>query len=268
MHRLVRWLIERHFIAGPPFAGGLPAPLFRAVRRHVDRCAGCREHYSRHIDWERLLPDAESRAGARLLREALALAPRQIAAEQRGWLWGGSLAAVAAAALVVVLLRPAAEPPSLQPRGGEQPAASRLELLLRGGPAGPWLAVDRPVAADSELAFRLDNAERYPWLSLFIVDSSRQVHLLYPARAGEQPLAIGDWPAGALLPDAFSPELAPGAFTAVAIFSRQPIDLTAVERMISDRGLAAALAQWADRGRVQRIDGQRAAAPTGDGGQP
>lgn len=261
MHGLARWLIKLHFTAAPA-SGGLPGPLFRGVRRHVDRCAACREVYARHIDWERLLPDAAERTGARLLREALARTPEKKTAEQRSWLWGGSLAAVAAAALVLVLLRPApptpggagsTTPDGMQTRG---PAAiSQLELLARPAADRPWAIVDAPIAADSELAFRLDNAERYPWLLLVIVDSGRQVHFLYPARPGQPPLAIGARAPGSMLPDAFSPALAPGPFTALVLFSHEQIQVDAVEQLIRQHGLTGALDQLASRGRAQRIAG-------------
>jgi len=266
MHGLARWLIVRHFTARQPFCGGLPAPLFRAVRRHIDQCAGCREFYARHIDWESLLPDATDRAGGRLLREALARTPEQRAAEQRGWLWGSSLAAVATAALVVLLLRPAPNPSGLQARGGA--AISQIELLTRVAPDRPWSVADAPITATSELSFRLDNAEHFPWLLLIIVDSGRQVHFLYPARPGEPPLAIGDRALGAMLPDAFSPALVPGPFTTLALFSREPIQVDEVEQLIKQHGLAAALELLGGRGRAQRIAGLWQAPVVADGGRP
>jgi len=256
MHLLYRWLTKLHF------TGAVPAPLYRALHAHMKDCAGCREHFARHLEWEALLPDAELSAGERMWRQAVALEAGRADGRARA-AWGFSLAGAAAAAAVLLLtLRSPEQPTGLQARGE---AETKIELLTsRAGQVS--FVRSSELETGGELAFTLDNAEGYAFLNLVILDARGEVHLLYPARGGESGLPIGGYPPGARLPDAFSPALPIGSAWVVVHFSHDPRPVDEVEAALRAGGVAEAQRQLAPRGRLQLLTLQVEGVDVEDGG--
>jgi len=255
MHALYRWLIARHFTAT------VPAAVYRSIHTHLDDCADCREHFARHLEWEALLPDASDRIGARMLRQAEA----QASAEQsRRAVWGLSLATAAAAAAVLLFTFRQAEPTGLQARG---PAAqTRLEMEVRLPGAERFAASTTAFQPGSSLGFRLDNAAGHGFLVLVLLDSQGEVHLLYPAENGAMGRPLAGHPPGALLPDAFSPDLPAGPFHAVALLTATALSVDEVEQLLTKQPLEAARQQLERRGYAIVLQGR--AAGREDGGAP
>ncbi len=246
MHRLWRWLIARHFTAG------IPAALYRRVQTHLQDCPDCRTQFDRHLDWESLLPDAEQRVGARLVRQAEAQARAKAeASTQRQPIWAWGLASAAAAALLLIVVMPGEAPPEYQARGAQQLGQSSLRVLARPPGAAAFEPLRGPVPAGSELGFRVDNPEGHRQLLLLLRDATGELHNLYPAHSGGEPLALDGLAPGAALPEVFRPELPAGSVDLLALFTSQTVDLAELERLFADPDLETVARALSHRGRLQ-----------------
>jgi hypothetical protein len=155
--------------------------------------------------------------------------------------------AVAAAAVMIVVALPRHPPGLFTPRGGARTWQELVAVSLSAeqAPAPGTVARSRPLRAKDKLhpregivaQVRNGNSDASVHLMVFGVDSADEVHWIQPAWTdpAQNPRSV-EIPPGATLgssPDATAPENpALGRFRVIWIFSRAPLDVRYVEKII------------------------------------
>jgi hypothetical protein len=227
-HAEVARSIDRHF------RGRLATADQAAMRAHLPGCGVCRTRYDRHLLYGQLTRRGLS-ARERLAR-GLGLRVPSPARPARIWPAAGLAAAAVAALLIFVRVRSTDVERGGDPaaRGGRDPGAALW--VYRLDPAGAPTLADRRVSAADELAFAYANPGGRRYLSVFAVGERGQIYWYYPA-----------WPAGAPPPQAMRAQAGPGPYelpeairhrlaghrlALYAVFSDEPVSVTAVERAV------------------------------------
>jgi hypothetical protein len=242
------------------FAGRLGIGSEARLRARMNRCAGCRAHYRRHLVMEAALPGGDERALDRLWHGILgaagrpvpspalswAMAPAATMTPMRSWwrarfaLGGALVALLIAVAGGRLISRPRVsrigEP---SPRGALRVTADAPAIhLFRSVSARAAEPVDvGPIQARDGLLFAYSNPDAaFTHLMVFAVDESYAVHWYYPAyqRAGENPAAIPILPGttGAELGEEIRQRLRPGPLRLYALFLREPHRVLEIEALV------------------------------------
>ncbi len=222
----------------------------KRVEKHLELCSGCAR---RVISLHELIADIAAPVGSSPLDMTAHVAgvmerlDSPAPAKRSRWaVWSGGIAAAAALVLwSVTSPKPpvAAEAGGFTPRGA--PSESRLsryvglQLYARGETLQPLTAGSRvhPNVALTAGVRNLGGEQVH--LLLFAVDSRAQVHWIAPeyARVGSDPqaLAIAPGEAEQLLPSAaVFDDLAPGRLRVVAVITREPMRVSAIEALSAE----------------------------------
>lgn len=223
----------------------LPPEQLRRVEKHLELCSSCARQV---IALQRLISDIAApvasppldltaHVGAVMRRLD---APVPLTKRPPWVVWSGALAA--AAALTLWLIKspePRVVPPFVARGGASVPSLSR-DVALQLYAQGRTLRVLQPgssVRPDVALTAGLSNLSPEPaHLLLFAVDTRGQVHWISPeyTRAGSDPRATRIAPARTeqLLPTAaVFDDLAPGPLRVVAVITREPTRVSAIEAL-------------------------------------
>ncbi|HWZ87627.1 MAG TPA: hypothetical protein VNW92_02220 [Polyangiaceae bacterium] len=230
-HSACRADIDAHF------AGRGAPERERELRAHCSSCAECRGYYERHLLLSELDPAAlgvRERLGRGL---GLTSRPHFLRAAQ-------VLVVAAAAAGCFAWLGPrhSALDSDFRARGAPSAPRAGLQIYRMGGDGGTE-AAPRSIKASDELAFAYENAGGYPYLLVFGVDEHRHVYWYHPAwsDAATDPVAISvrSGPQVEELPEAVSQTLDGRSLQIVAVFTRSPLGVRAVERELAKIGNGA-----------------------------
>ena len=228
----------------------------RGLEEHLVGCAACRRRREelaalvRGLGPESREAQAEDLSGAVLARvragervEGPELRARTAGARARRWIpvaVGGALA-LAAAALLALRLRepspglPGAGSGSFSVRGGGSLETERwlaLWVYRRVEGTRRYAPVEGPIRSHERLVFGVRNGEgRYRHLMLVAVDATGQVYWYYPAyeHKGSDPTSIPLGRGRVELPAEIEHRLSPGRLRFFALFSVEPLKVSAVE---------------------------------------
>jgi hypothetical protein len=150
-----------------------------------------------------------------------------------------------AVALLVIRSRGAGDsslPDGLTVRGSGRGPGASLWVYRVGADAKPRLATDR-VSAGDELAFAYGNTAGKKYVAIFGVDEHRHAYWYFPAwPAGAPPTAAPaarSGPGPHELPEAIRHDFAGRRLDIYAVFSDEPLAVTAVEAALAGPGGAA-----------------------------
>ncbi|MBN2358366.1 MAG: zf-HC2 domain-containing protein [Deltaproteobacteria bacterium] len=241
-HDHVERLVDRYF------AGKLAPGRVDEMRRHLRECDACRARYDRlALAEQRAVGQAEARALAdlRLLEDVVGasqLARRPEPARRR-WLayaLAPTVAVAATFALVILNQTPSGDERLVARGPGATGAAVGVGVAAVDPARGLVYDARRPegIALDHRLRFSYSNsAGEARYLFLFGLDEELMPYWYFPLPEEKTSLAIERGPAARQLPLPYETELArrhrAGRLRVVALFSVDPIALTAVEEALA-----------------------------------
>jgi hypothetical protein len=233
------------------------------LRAHLRACPACTGRF----EGERALlgalseeldglpaPDALDRLMARVDEDTRGSDPRPRARRWLRWPVVAGIAAAAAAVLAVIVPLRGPREAHVAARGAEKGWSAKVgvELLALGDPPRRLLAgaeVTRDVAFTA--AYRNRN-DAPAYLLAYAIDAAGEVHWLYPGylSTADDPAAVRlDPTAGdAVLPDAVVlDDPAPGPLRCVVVVTREPLRVSAIERLSPEERQPSRLRQrWPD----------------------
>lgn len=215
------------------------------IDEHLASCGVCaaRAAALRELieDVQAPIPESDFDVGAHVAGVMSRLdAPEPAREKRRVWGWAGALAAAAGVALYFGFGAGGSESGTFAARGGgAESSLSRdvgVQLYAQATALSP-LHAGGSVRPGTPLTAGLRNVGREPvYLLLFAVDARHEVHWIAPefTLAGEDPAAVvvTNSPSEKLLPSAVAfDDLAPGRLRVVAVISRKPARVSAIESL-------------------------------------
>jgi hypothetical protein len=220
-----RHLVDRHFEMR------IRPGEERSLRKHIQSCATCSDHYARHLAVARLDPRAPEP------RERLAVG---LGLRRRRTRAVPMLAAGAACAMIMGIVALRNREPADNGYRSRGAGASRL-FVYRVPPGRDPTIAEHLIARDDDLAFAYENGAERKYLLVFAVDEHRHVYWYHPAwiDEGTPPVALAISRAAGIheLPEAIGHSYDGTELMLYAVFTDQALSVRDVEERMSNHGL-------------------------------